>query len=159
MVFIIMVKMHIHEFQAKTLFSQYSIETLKSALIEKTDKVKQACETIGGSVWVVKAQVHAGGRGKGGGVIVCQTIEAVQNACDKLLNSYLITPQTTDKGLLVKQVLIEQGVDIQRELYLSFLIDRQTQSVMILASTEGGMNIEEVAKNSPEKIINLHENC
>ena len=145
--------MHIHEFQAKQLFSQYSIPSLPSIVVKNTTEVTSACEKIGGSVWVVKAQVHAGGRGKGGGVIVCQTVEAVKNACDKLLNSYLITPQTTDKGLIVEQILIEQGVDIQRELYLSFLIDRQTQKVMILSSTEGGMDIEAVAKNHPEKII------
>jgi succinyl-CoA synthetase beta subunit len=145
--------MNIHEFQAKTLFSQYAIPTLKSVVIENSDEVASACSKIGNNIWVVKAQVHTGGRGKGGGVIVCHSIDEVKIACEKLLGSYLVTPQTTNKGLIVKKILIEQGVEIKKELYLSFLIDRQTQKIMILSSTAGGMNIEEVAKNNPEKII------
>lgn len=150
--------MHIHEFQAKTLFAQYSIPTLPSVVVKNTAEIKTACAKTSGGVWVVKAQVHAGGRGKGGGVIVCKNISEVKQACDKLFNSYLVTPQTTEKGLIVKKILIEQGVDINDEYYLSFLIDRQTQQIMILASTEGGMDIETVAKNNPEKIFKIFIN-
>lgn len=102
---------------------------------------------------MVKAQVHAGGRGKGGGVILCRSVDEVQSACEKLLGTRLITPQTDDKGLPIDKVLIEAGQDIARQLYLSLLIDRQTQKITVLASTHGGMDIEAVASETPDKII------
>lgn len=147
--------MHIHEYQAKGLFKQFGIQTPESVLISDKGEAKSACKTLGGSLWVVKAQVHAGGRGKGGGVIICHSIEEVQKACEKLLGSYLVTPQTDNKGLPIYQVLIEGGQDIKHELYLGLLVDRQSQKITVLASTEGGMDIETVAKDTPEKIIKL----
>ena len=145
--------MHIHEYQAKGLFRQYNIQTPKAILINTVDEASKACGELGGDIWVVKAQVHAGGRGKGGGVILCRSVKAVEAACEKLLGSNLITPQTDDKGLPISQLLIEGGQNIERELYLGLLVDRQTQKITILASTEGGMDIEKVASETPEKII------
>lgn len=147
--------MHIHEYQAKTLFSQHNIQTPKGVLIADTKQVHKACSELGGEVWVVKAQVHAGGRGKGGGVILCRCIEEVESACEKLLGSQLITPQTNDKGLPINQLLIETGQNIETELYLGLLVDRQSQKITVLASIEGGMDIEKVASESPDKIIKL----
>ena len=147
--------MHIHEYQAKGLFKQFGIQTPESVLISDKGEAKSACKTLGGSLWVVKAQVHAGGRGKGGGVIICHSIEEVQKACEKLLGSNLVTPQTDNKGLPIYQVLIEGGQDIKHELYLGLLVDRQSQKITVLSSTEGGMDIETVAKDTPEKIIKL----
>jgi len=145
--------MHIHEYQAKEIFRQFSIQTPESILIESTQDAQDACKKLGGDIWVVKAQVHAGGRGKGGGVILCKSIQEVEDACNKLLGSNLITPQTDAKGLPINKVLIEGGQNIERELYLGLLVDRQTQKITILASTEGGMDIEKVASETPEKII------
>ncbi len=145
--------MHIHEYQAKTLFSHNNIQTPKGILISNTKQASKACSELGGSVWVVKAQVHAGGRGKGGGVILCRSVMEVEVACDKLLGGQLITPQTDAKGLPINQVLVEAGQNIEQELYLGLLIDRQTQKITVLASTEGGMDIEKVASETPDKII------
>ena len=145
--------MHIHEYQAKSLFRQYNIQTPSAVLINSTNEASQACNELGGNIWVVKAQVHAGGRGKGGGVILCRSINEVESACQKLLGTHLITPQTDAKGLIVNQLLIEGGQHIERELYLGLLVDRQTQKITVLASTEGGMDIEKVARETPKKII------
>ncbi|MCS5591211.1 MAG: ADP-forming succinate--CoA ligase subunit beta [Gammaproteobacteria bacterium] len=145
--------MHIHEYQAKQLFSQNGIQVPQFIVISNASETQNACEQLGGSVWVVKAQVHAGGRGKGGGVVVCFNIEDTINASEKLLGERLITPQTDANGLPINQVIIEAGQDIQKELYLGLLVDRATSSITVLASTEGGMDIEEVAASTPEKII------
>ncbi len=145
--------MHIHEYQAKELFKKNSIQVPESIVITNSFEAKSCCEKLGGNLWVVKAQVHAGGRGKGGGVIVCNSIEKVFQASEKLLHSRLITPQTDENGLAVSQVIIESGQDIHKELYLGLLVDRSTSCVTVLASTEGGMDIEQVASATPEKII------
>ena len=145
--------MHIHEYQAKGLFRQFNIQTPQAILIETTAEASKACTDLGGSIWVVKAQVHAGGRGKGGGVILCRSIGEVETACNQLFGTNLITPQTDAKGLPINQLLIEGGQNIERELYLGLLVDRQSQKITILASTEGGMDIEKVASETPEKII------
>jgi len=145
--------MHIHEYQAKGLFRQFNIKTPNSILINTTTEAGKACADLGGNIWVVKAQVHAGGRGKGGGVVLCRSIEEVEDACKQLFDTRLVTPQTDTKGLPINQLLIEGGQNIERELYLGLLIDRQTQQITILASTEGGMDIETVASETPEKII------
>ena len=145
--------MHIHEYQAKGLFRQFNIKTPEAVLINATTQANKACADLGGEIWVVKAQVHAGGRGKGGGVILCRSIEEVETACNQLFGTRLITPQTDNKGLPINQILIESGQNIQRELYLGLLVDRQTQKITILASTEGGMDIEKVASETPDKII------
>jgi len=145
--------MHIHEYQAKALFKKHNIKVPNLIVISNSNETRPSCEKLGGSVWVVKAQVHAGGRGKGGGVIVCHDIEDAVKASEKLLGSNLITPQTDSNGQPINQVVIEAGQEISKELYLSLLVDRSTESITILASTEGGMDIEEVASESPEKII------
>ena len=145
--------MHIHEYQAKALFKRHNIKVPNLIVISNSNETRSSCEKLGGSVWVVKAQVHAGGRGKGGGVIVCHDIEDAVKASKKLLGSKLITPQTDSNGQPINQVVIEAGQEISKELYLGLLVDRSTESITILASTEGGMDIEEVASKSPEKII------
>ena len=145
--------MNIHEYQAKVLFKNYGINVPNFKVVSNSNETKSACEELGGSVWVVKAQVHAGGRGKGGGVIVCHTIEDAISASKKLLGSNLITPQTDSTGQPINKIIVEAGQEISNELYLGLLVDRATESITILASTEGGMDIEEVATNSPEKII------
>jgi succinyl-CoA synthetase beta subunit len=121
--------------------------------VSSAEKTAQACEKLGGLVWVVKAQVHAGGRGKGGGVIVCKEIKDAVNASKKLLGSKLITPQTDSNGQPINEVIIEAGQDIAKELYLGLLVDRGSERITVLASTEGGMDIEQVASETPEKII------
>ncbi len=145
--------MHIHEYQAKTLFNQNNIQTPSGILIDAATQASDACASLGGEVWVVKAQVHAGGRGKGGGVILCRSVAEVENASNTLLGTQLVTPQTDAKGLPVNQLLIEAGQNIEQELYLGLLIDRQTQKITVLASTEGGIDIEKVASETPDKII------
>ena len=145
--------MNIHEYQAKVLFKNYGINVPNFKVISNSNETKNACEELGGSVWVVKAQVHAGGRGKGGGVIVCHNSDDAISASKKLLGSYLITPQTDATGQPINKIIVEAGQEISKELYLGLLVDRATESITILASTEGGMDIEEVATNSPEKII------
>ncbi len=145
--------MHIHEYQAKELFKDYGIQVPDFEVISKSNETRSACKKLGGNIWVVKAQVHAGGRGKGGGVIVCNSIEDVEKASQKLLGKKLVTPQTDEDGQPINQVIIEAGQDISKELYLSLLVDRSTEKISILASTEGGMDIEQVASESPEKII------
>ena len=145
--------MHIHEYQAKALFKQNGIKVPDLEVISNSNETRSACNKLGGNVWVVKAQVHAGGRGKGGGVIVCNNIEDAEQASQKLLGKKLVTPQTDEDGQPINQVIIEAGQDIFKELYLSLLVDRSTERITILASTEGGMDIEQVASESPEKII------
>ena len=145
--------MHIHEYQAKELFKKNGIQVPENIVITKSSEVKSCCEKLGGNLWVVKAQVHAGGRGKGGGVIVCNSIEKAFQASEKLLHSRLITPQTDENGLTINQVIIESGQDIHKELYLGLLVDRSTSCITVLASREGGMDIEQVASTTPEKII------
>ena len=160
--------MHIHEYQAKDLFKKNNIKVPNFIVVSNADKTAQACEKLGGSVWVVKAQVHAGGRGKGGGVIVCQKIQEAVTASKKLLGSNLITPQTDSNGQPINEVIIEAGQDIAKELYLGLLVDRGSERITVLASTEGGMDIEQVASETPEKIIKkkidplgkiTHEDC
>ena len=160
--------MHIHEYQAKDLFKKNNIKVPNFIVVSNADKTAQACEKLGGSVWVVKAQVHAGGRGKGGGVIVCKEIQEAVTASKKLLGSNLITPQTDSNGQPINEVIIEAGQDIAKELYLGLLVDRGSERITVLASTEGGMDIEQVASETPEKIIKkkidplgkiTHEDC
>ena len=145
--------MHIHEYQAKALFKQNGIKVPDLEVISNSNETQSVCKKLGGNVWVVKAQVHAGGRGKGGGIIVCNNIEDAEQASQKLLGKKLVTPQTDEDGQPINQVIIEAGQDIFKELYLSLLVDRSTERITILASTEGGMDIEQVASESPEKII------
>jgi succinyl-CoA synthetase beta subunit len=154
--------MNIHEYQGKQLLSKYGVAVLKGGVAYTPDEAVQVAKDLGGPVWVVKSQIHAGGRGKGtfvgdssgkGGVRVVKSVEDVGNAADAMLGKVLVTKQTGPAGKEVKRVYIEQGCDIRRELYLGMLIDRGTSRITIMASTEGGMEIEEVAHKSPEKIL------
>ena len=145
--------MNLHEFQGKELFAQYGLPISNSKVIYEAEDAFKACRDIGGSKWVVKAQVHAGGRGKAGGVELVDAPEEAISFAKKWLGKRLITYQTDEKGQLVNSVLIEECTDIAEELYLSAVIDRESQRVVFIGSSEGGVNIEEVAKNSPEKII------
>jgi len=145
--------MNLHEFQGKELFAQYGLPVSNSKVIYEAEDAQKACRDIGGSKWVVKAQVHAGGRGKAGGVELVDTPEDAISFAKKWLGKRLVTYQTDEKGQLVNSVLIEECTDIAEELYLSAVVDRDSQRVVFIGSSEGGVNIEEVAKNSPEKII------
>lgn len=145
--------MNIHEYQAKEILKNQDIFVPKSILITAVSQIVSACEKLGGNIWVVKAQAHTGSRGKGGGVVACKSIDEVIAATRQILSKNLITPQTTNKGLPVSSVLIEEGMLIDREIYLSILIDRSSQTISIIASKQGGGDIEEVANISPEKII------
>ena len=145
--------MNLHEFQGKELFAQYGLPVSNSKVIYEAEDAQKACRDIGGSKWVVKAQVHAGGRGKAGGVELVDTPEDAISFAKKWLGKRLVTYQTDEKGQLVNSVLIEECTDIAEELYLSAVVDRDSKRVVFIGSSEGGVNIEEVAKNSPEKII------
>tara|TARA_B100001057_G_C22830300_1_gene943130 strand:- start:387 stop:1547 length:1161 start_codon:yes stop_codon:yes gene_type:complete len=145
--------MNLHEYQGKLLFAEYDLPVSKGEIIFNAEDAIDACNKIGGSKWVVKAQVHAGGRGKAGGVkLIDDPKEAIEFA-KKWLGNKLITYQTDKNGQTVNSILIEECTDIASELYLSAVIDRESQSVVFIGSSEGGVNIEDVAKNSPEKII------
>jgi succinyl-CoA synthetase beta subunit len=145
--------MNLHEFQGKELFAKYGLPVSTSKVIYEAEDAHKACRDIGGSQWVVKAQVHAGGRGKAGGVELVDTPKDAISFAKKWLGKRLVTYQTDKKGQLVNSVLIEECTDIAEELYLSAVVDRDSQRVVFIGSSEGGVNIEEVAKNSPEKII------
>jgi len=145
--------MKIHEYQAKAILSRYSVPVPKGQVATTVEAAEAAATAVGGDVWVVKAQIHAGGRGKGGGVKVCRTREALREAAGAILGMQLVTHQTGPRGQKVRKVLVEEGMDIRKELYLSMLVDRDSQSVVVLASTEGGMDIEQVAAQTPEKIL------
>ena len=147
--------MNLHEYQAKQLFAEYGISIPTGHPASSPDEAVAATAALGGSKWVVKAQVHAGGRGKGGGVKVCDSAEKVREATAAMLGTRLVTHQTGPEGLPVNLVYVESASDIQRELYLSLLVDRASEKVVIMASTEGGMDIEEVAERTPEKILSV----
>ena len=147
--------MNIHEHQAKGLLAKYGVAVPRGAVVFTPEEAKAAVAELGGPVWVVKAQIHAGGRGKGGGVkLVKSADEAVATATD-MLGMRLITHQTGPEGKKVNRVYIEEGCDIARELYLGMLIDRATARITVMASTEGGVEIEEVAAKTPEKILKI----
>jgi len=150
--------MHIHEHQAKDLFKKNGIKVPNFIVVSNATDTESACIKLGGSIWVVKAQVHAGGRGKGGGVIVCKNIKDAIEASESLLGTNLITPQTDANGQPVNEVIIEAGQDIAKELYLGLLVDRASERITVLASTEGGMDIEKVASDTPDKIIKMKTN-
>jgi len=147
--------MKIHEYQGKEILRQFGVATPRGIACFSVDEALAAAEQLGGAVWVVKAQIHAGGRGKGGGVKVAKSLEEVGLAARQILGMQLVTHQTAPEGQLVRRLLIEEGAQIASEYYLGMVIDRDTQRVALLASSEGGMEVEEVAKNSPEKIHTL----
>ena len=147
--------MNIHEYQAKKLLSDFGVTVPRGGIAYTADEAEAVAREIGGSVWVVKAQIHAGGRGKAGGVKVVRSIAAVRQVAEELIGKKLVTHQPGPQGQEVKRIYVEQGCSIERELYLGMLVDRDTSSVAIIASTEGGMDIEEVAEHAPEKILKL----
>ena len=145
--------MNLHEYQGKLLFAQYNLPVSKGKVIFDARDAENACNEIGGSKWVVKAQVHAGGRGKSGGVELIDSVKSATRFAEKWLGKRLVTYQTDKKGQLVNSILIEECTSISKELYLSAVVDRDSQKIVFIGSSEGGVNIEDVAKNSPEKII------
>ncbi|MBT6031706.1 MAG: ADP-forming succinate--CoA ligase subunit beta [Kordiimonadaceae bacterium] len=147
--------MNIHEYQAKGLLKQYGAPVLGGGIAYTADEAVSVAEDLGGPVWVVKAQIHAGGRGKGGGVKVVKSLEEVRKVASEILGMTLVTHQTGPAGKVVNQVYIEDGCAIANELYVSLLVDRETSRIAIIASSEGGMDIEEVAASTPEKIITV----
>jgi len=147
--------MKIHEFQAKEIFRKYQIPVPNGKSANNVEEATLAAESLGCSLWVVKAQIHAGGRGKGGGVKVAKSLEEVKSYSNSILGMMLKTHQTGTEGQKVRKLLIEEASDIKKEYYLSVLTDRSTQKIAFIASSEGGMDIEEVAKSSPEKIIKV----
>ncbi len=150
--------MNLHEYQAKQLFARFGIPVSSGEVAESPRAARQAADRLGGSVWVVKAQVHAGGRGKGGGVKLADSLDEVQAAAAGMLGIRLVTKQTGSAGLPVNQVFIEAGSEIERELYLSLLVDRAHERVTFVASAAGGVDIEEVAATTPEKIFTVSVN-
>ena len=147
--------MKIHEYQAKQILAKYGVTIPRGKVAFTVDEAVSAAEELGTEICVVKAQIHAGGRGKGGGVKVSKGLEAVRTNAEQIIGMQLVTHQTGPKGQQVKRVLVEEGIDIKKELYVSLLVDRGFQQVVMLASTEGGMDIEQVAANTPEKILKV----
>jgi len=144
---------NLHEFQSKRLFAGYKIPVPHGIAVETADEARDVANEMGGGRWVVKAQAHTGGRGKAGGVVVATSVDEVATEARRMLSNRLVTKQTGEAGLPVSFILVEEPSDIQRELYLSVLVDRETRKILIMASQAGGMNIEEVAEETPEKIL------
>lgn len=147
--------MNIHEYQAKEVIRGFGVAVPKGGVAYTPDEAVKVAEELGGPVWVVKSQIHAGGRGKGGGVKLAKSVDEVKQLADEMIGMTLVTHQTGPEGKEVGRVYVEDGCDIARELYLGLLIDRVTSRVTIMASTEGGMEIEEVAAKTPEKILKV----
>lgn len=150
--------MKIHEYQAKELFKKFGVPVPEGGVAFSTSEAKGVAEKLGAFPVVVKAQIHAGGRGKGGGVKLAQSMEDVGGVTDQIIGMTLVTHQTGPEGRLVKKVLVEQGLNIAKELYLSIIPDRSTAQIVVMASEAGGMDIEEVADKTPEKIIKVSIN-
>ena len=147
--------MKIHEYQAKQILAKYGVPVPRGSVAFSVDEATQVADDLDSEICVVKAQIHAGGRGKGGGVKVSKGKAAIRESAEAILGMQLVTHQTGPQGQKVKQLLVEEGMDIRKELYCSVLVDRGRQCVVLLASTEGGMDIEEVAEKTPEKILKI----
>jgi succinyl-CoA synthetase beta subunit len=147
--------MKIHEYQGKEILRKFGVVTPRGIPCFSVDEAVKAAETLGGKIWVVKAQIHAGGRGKGGGVKLAKSLEEVRQHANSILGMQLMTHQTGPEGQKVRRLLVEDGADIKKEYYVAALTDRATQKVAMMASSEGGMDIEEVAHKTPEKIIKV----
>ena len=145
--------MKIHEYQGKILLKKFGVVVPRGIPCQSVDEAVKAAESLGGKVWVIKAQIHAGGRGKGGGVKVAKSPDEVRQYAGQILGMQLVTHQTGPEGQKVRRLLIEEGADIKKEYYVAVLTDRRTQKVAVMASSEGGMDIEEVAHSTPEKIL------
>ena len=150
--------MKIHEYQGKEILRQFNVPVPNGIPAFSVDEAVSAAEKLGGPVWVVKAQIHAGGRGKGGGVKVAKSLDEVRTYATQIMGMQLKTHQTGPEGQLVRRLLVEDGADIKKEYYVGLLTDRATQAVVVMASSEGGMDIEEVAASTPEKIIKVFVN-
>jgi succinyl-CoA synthetase beta subunit len=148
--------MKIHEYQAKHILHQFGIPIPRGHPCFSMDEAVAAAEKLGGSTWVVKAQIHAGGRGKGGGVKIARSLDEVKQFAGKILGMTLVTPQTGPQGQVVRRLLIEQGLDIRKEFYIGLVVDRGRRRVCLMASAEGGMDIEQVAAEHPEKIHKVY---
>src|SRR6202161_2492269 len=144
--------MNIHEYQAKELLRGYGVPVPKGKPAFSVEEAVAAAKELGGPVWVVKAQIHAGGRGKGGGVKVAKSLEQVREYSNQILGMQLVTHKTGPEGQKVNRLLIEEGADIKKELYVGLVIDRVSQKIVVMASSEGGMDVEEVAEKTPELI-------
>ena len=147
--------MNIHEYQAKEIFRKYGVPTPRGGVAFSGPEARRVAEELGGNLWVVKAQIHAGGRGKAGGVKLAKSLDEVEKLAEEMLGMTLVTHQTGPEGKVVKKVYIEEGADIKDELYLGMVLDRALEMPVMMASTEGGMEIEEVAEKTPEKIIKV----
>ena len=145
--------MDIHEYQAKEILASFGVTIPRGGIVYSPENAENKAREIGGSKWVVKAQIHSGARGKAGGVIVCNSPLEVAQATDKLLGKKLVTNQTGPEGKIVNRIYIEEATDIEKELYLGLVFDRSSESIMVVASTEGGMSVEEISKEKPESII------
>ena len=148
--------MNVHEYQGKEILRKYGVTTPRGIACFSVDEAMAAAEELGGNVWVVKAQIHAGGRGKGGGVKVATNKDELKEYASAILGMQLVTPQTGPEGKKVNRIYIEEGADIADELYIGALVDRETQKVVLMCSSEGGMDIEEVAEHTPEKILKIY---
>ena len=147
--------MKIHEYQGKEILRKFGVVTPRGIPCFSVDEAVKAAETLGGKIWVVKAQIHAGGRGKGGGVKLAKSLDEVRDHATAILGMQLKTHQTGPEGQKVRRLLVEDGADIKKEYYVAALTDRATQKVAMMASSEGGRDIEEVAHKTPEKIIKV----
>ena len=145
--------MDIHEYQAKKILSGFGVTIPRGGIVYSPENAENKARELGGSKWVVKAQVHSGARGKAGGIIICNSPLEVAQATDKLLGKRLVTNQTGPEGKIVNRIYIEEATDIEKELYLGLVFDRSSESIMVVASTEGGMSVEEISKEKPETII------
>jgi succinyl-CoA synthetase beta subunit len=148
--------MKIHEYQGKEILKKYGVPVPEGGVAFSVDEAVRVAESIGGTVWVVKAQIHAGGRGKGGGVKLARSLDEVRQRASEILGMRLVTHQTGAEGRIVKRLLVEQGMNIARELYVGMTLDRARSQNVVMASTEGGVEIEKVAEESPEKILKVY---
>ena len=145
--------MNIHEYQAKQILSKFNVPIPKGLVADSAEAAQSSANELGGDLWVVKAQIHSGARGKAGGIIVCKNEQDVSDATNKLLGKTLVKHQTGPEGKTVHKVYIEEGTDIKKEFYLGLVFDRSSESIMVIASSEGGMSIEEIAEEKPESIV------
>ncbi len=148
--------MKLHEFQAKELFGKYGVPVPKGSVAEDVDAALNVAQDLGGNLWVVKAQIHAGGRGKAGGVKVVKSLEEVKEAASELIGKHLVTHQTGPEGKLIRKVLVEQGLNIKKEFYMAITVDRANESLVIISSSAGGMEIEELSREKPELVSKVN---
>ena len=145
--------MNIHEYQAKEILAKHGVSIPRGGIAHNPEEAINSAKELGGDLWVVKAQIHSGARGKAGGIIVCKSEQEVSDAASTLIGKTLVTHQTGPDGKPVERVYIEEGTDIKKEFYLGLVLDRSSESIMVVASSEGGMSVEEIAEEKPESLI------